>query len=87
MWRAEVSRVQNFEARCKRGVKQTIIDVEKGLLPIRELKKIGKGGSVHRLLGSFCWSGRGKTFQITQEHIESILESLREQIITDTSTT
>lgn len=37
---------EEFERRCTRGIKQTIIDREKGWLPVKELVKVGTGGDM-----------------------------------------
>jgi hypothetical protein len=41
---AHYTSFDDLKHRCTRGVKQTLIDPEKGLFPMLRLEKIGKGG-------------------------------------------
>ena len=42
----EYTSFEDFESRCTKGFKQTMIDVEKNLLPIQKLEKIGNGSDM-----------------------------------------
>jgi hypothetical protein len=71
--------LKNFEIRCLHGAKQTIIDVEKGLLPIRELKKIGKGSDLCIVSWvPFAADEWGRPIQNYAEYLESTLAALKE---------
>jgi hypothetical protein len=64
--------------RCLHGVKQTIIDVEKGLSPRWKLVKIGKGGD-QCIVSYVPFAGDewGRDVSNYAEHIESSLEALK----------
>ena len=73
-----VMQVEIFEARCNHGIKQTIIDVEKDLIPHWKLEKIGKGGD--RCIVSyvpFAGNELGRSISNYVNSIETILEALK----------
>jgi hypothetical protein len=73
-----VMNVEVFEARCAHGIKQTIIDVKKDLIPYWKLEKIGNGGD--RCIVSyvpFAGDEGGRAMANYVPHIETILEALK----------
>ncbi len=71
-------KVEIFQARCAHGAKQTIIDVEKGLIPRWKLEKIGKGSD--RCIVSyvpFAGDEWGRTVNNYALYIETIVEALK----------
>jgi hypothetical protein len=74
----DVMKFEVFETRCTHGTKQTIIDVEKELIPYWKLEKIGKGGD--RCIVSyvaFAGDEWGRAIPNYVPYIETILAALK----------
>jgi hypothetical protein len=67
----------NFEARCLRGIKQTIVNTDKGLIPVRKLEKIGSGGDRCIVCyAPFSINEWGRDVGSFAEHIQSNVAAL-----------